>query len=231
MRAVFAVSLALVLSSCVIPVGNDFAKPDPARLVLGQTTHADILAIDGLPTREATGTTTETNAPNPSVQKTLFDAAFFTGSVVNMLYQRYESVSPIIQSGIVQSKSLRLFLWNDHLIFFNFLSTYPEESTDFDESKTALLKKGETTKDDAVKIFGPPTGRAIYPAIQVPGDELFQYQYVAVDRATRLVHSKLLSLIFDAKGQLADFRFSSAANPLPPAPSPSPAIIPIIIPR
>jgi hypothetical protein len=216
MRAWLAAALAVVVAACTS--GQNFTRPSPESLALGSVGRADILASYGKPERELTRVIA---AP----------AGFSGGSseipssgLLTSLFYTYRDRTLTAWTGRDPlQKLIRFDFANDRLFAYRFLSTFEEDSSDFDDARVAQLVNGATTKQEAVALLGAPTGRSIFPAV-LPGDEKYVYQHVENRGGDR--HVKSLELIFGDDDRLRDFSYLSDVGP---APRPTPASVPLPI--
>jgi hypothetical protein len=204
------------------PIGKDFARPDPATTVLGQTTQAEILQRYGEPRSERS----ETRALRPSNEGVPGEQGLAT-------WVDYVFVpDPEGRSGILRRKELTFVFWNHRVVSYRFASTFPDDRTDFAEARIAEVVRGQTTRDEATRLLGEPTGMSIYPV--TPSRELryLTYTYVEHDaeRRTRVV--KRLALHLDPNDVVVDNRLETRTDPYrAPAPMIVPVPIPIPLPR
>ena len=69
------------------------------------------------------------------------------------------------------------YFLDDTLVGYEFLSSFAEDNTDFDESKISEINEGKTTMNEVVKLLGKPGGYYIYPVIESPSEEAAVYLY------------------------------------------------------
>ena len=131
MRRLTVMLLVLGCSACVHAQGPQFTKPDPSRIVVGQTTREQVIAIYGAPTEQKSSTATEgavaTTIPSP----TMFDPAAVAGNREVISYSRIESKPPIAGASLL-TKSAGFTFWNGRLVSEEFQSSFVEDSTTFD---------------------------------------------------------------------------------------------------
>ncbi len=233
MQPVAAIILAVSLAACQT-VGRDFARPAPGALELGVLKRADFLKVYGEPYRQESKVTTKEAGKTAlaAISTDAFRAADEGGAFATLVYLFAIPSSGALNPTAEGRRVLYAHFWNDTLVGYNFVSSFANDSSNFNEARVDRLEKGKTSYADTIALLGEPTGRGIYPVVKVNGDRLATYQYVQVDAQKRMRTSKRLDIMFDPNGVLRDYRFASADDPLPPpAPSPAPVYVPIITPR
>jgi hypothetical protein len=217
MRRVIAGCLfLLVLGAC--HQSKEFARPTPDSLVLGQATRQDIETAYGRPYAERTNIVSAPPARSNGSPETA--SGRFT-----VLNYRYSDPAALFLAGASAGQKIIAFeFFNDRLYAYNFVSDVASDSSNFDERKVDELEDGKTTREDAITLLGPPTGRATFPAVAVAKEKLI-YEYatgVGADRA-----AKRLELIFGGE-KLESFRFVSrtgAPQPIYPNVTPVPIVV------
>ena len=110
--------------------------------------------------------------------------------------------------------------WNG----FTFQSSYPQDSSYFDEKKRKLLVEGKTTKGTAKNILGNPTGIILVPSalnysVEKESDfelalkrvhEIWSYWYMVYPKADlSSIREKRLFLYFNDQGILVEKQFKT----------------------
>lgn len=183
------IAVAVLLFGCA---GKDFVRPEPESLRNGQTTYAEVTQRLGKPAREGT------------VQKN--DRTFKTASYV------YSSRggTPHRQE-ITPARVLFLYFDSDTLVGHEFVSSFAEDHTDFDEDKARELIKGKTTRAEALRIMGKPSGFYIPPLIKAPAKDAAVYMYIEVKASLFNIKpfQKALVVSFDDSDVVSGVEFSS----------------------
>ena len=179
-RCYAALALTWVLCSCA---GTDFVRPDPALLRNGETTYTQAAQKLGKPFREGT------MQKNDQLIKTLSYAYASAGG------------KPL-HDGAIAARALGLYFYNDVLVGHEFVSSWAEDNTDFDESKVDKIVKGKTTQAELQQVLGKPSGYYIYPMIKSKEGDAAVYVYSDVQGSmfNRKVFRKTLAVTFDNKG-------------------------------
>lgn len=228
MRGLIAYLLLFCLVGCT--TGHDFPRPTPDSLVLGQSMRAEILRTYGRPYRETSAVLG--SKPTEAVTKGEFDMTPVSGSFATLIYLYADRTRQVLMGSMAPTSKVKVVVfsfWNDTLVFYNFVSSFQDDSSDFDETRIAEIRKGQSTKAAIVQLFGPPTGRAIYPAVQSEANEKYMYNYAQPRGGQR--YSKRLEILFGAEGSVMDYRFVSDSEPLPAQPRPTTTTVPIFIPQ
>lgn len=150
------ITLVVVFVFCGC-VGRDFVRPDVGSLENGVTTYSQVIQQFGKPYAE--GETIKNGKP-------LKTAAYV-----------YVSAGGKSHSGATAGRSMGFYFLDNTLVGYEFLSSFAEDNTDFDEMKISDIKEGKTTMDEVVKLLGKPSGYYIYPVIDSPSDEAAVYLY------------------------------------------------------
>jgi hypothetical protein len=223
MRRLVAFVALILLAGCT--TGKDFARPSLETFRIGATTRADIVAAYGEPRAES-GVTLANPEAQPNESESLLNAVPVAGSFRKMTYA-YQDRSEYFWTERMNNKSMTFTLWNEALIAYVFSSDFPHDTSDFDSSKIRGFAAGRTTRQHVVDTLGVPTGRAVYPAVQRAGDEKLLYYFLGTKNGK--IQYKLLEVLVDPSGTVADFRMSEDAAPVPAAPR-APVSIPVFIP-
>ncbi len=188
-------ALLMIGSGCT--AGTMFIRPPSESLVLGKTTPGEISSRLGTPYREAT-----------NIQE---------GKVIKSLVYSYAVTIPYVPT--IPAKTMAFHFADGILVGYDFLSSFEEDKTDFDESRVEYIKKGETGEARIVELFGAPGGRYIYPMVKEPGQTALVYQYVRVDRivstpgAVTQSARKNLRVTLGPDGKVADIALSTTVKP------------------
>jgi hypothetical protein len=234
LKRIGLLAFALALAGCAH--GQNFTKPDPGSLPLLQTSRAQVEALYGRPNRQSAGIigASVRRPEKPSgLDSVISDGPFSAdrsiadGSYASYLYLHSDNTRAFWFGGPPQVKAIGFDFWNDKLVAYNFVSDFDDDSSNFDESRVQQLRKNAATKEDVTRLFGPPSGRATFPLVRNPTDEKFMYHYVKLSRGERW--TKRLEILFDDKGVMRDFRFTSNSEQMPTPTGPT--MVPIFIPR
>lgn len=214
----------LVLAACGI--GRDFQPPTEGELRLGQTTVAEATRRFGEPFRR---TVVASSASDVNT------AAASDGRPAGLRPASVEGVTHVLSYVFVTSaanaRSMLLTFWNDRLVFHNFVSSFAEQSTNFDEAKVGQLRRNATTYAELRAMFGPPSGQGVYPVVASRGHRLVVYQYAQGNQQTRSVLYKRLEVLVDARDVVLDYYLRAIDEPVQMKdPAPQPVVIPVFVP-
>ena len=177
-RSARAQLLAAVLAATCL-LGTDFARPDPASFALGQTTEAEIRARFGKPSGEA--------------------AARVAGKLVTTLRYAYAEARSIA----VPVRTMAYAFHEGRLVGFDYMSSFAADQTAFDELALKQVKRGETTRTEALDLLGKPSGRYIYPSAyaDAPGRHADVYSHSRSEKLsggiTLETTTKVLTVTYD----------------------------------
>jgi outer membrane protein assembly factor BamE (lipoprotein component of BamABCDE complex) len=187
-----AATMALALLGCA---GKNFVRPDAEGLKNGQTTYAQIVQKMGPPRREGT--------------------AMKNDQTVKSVSYAYASVAgQPLHSGVTAARGATFYFYNDLLVGNEFLSSYAEDNTDFDEGKIPGIVKGKTSRAEVVALMGKPSGYYIYPMIKATTGEAAAYVFSEVKGGAfnMKMSRKVLVVTFDTSGIVTDVDFSSSGS-------------------
>ncbi|MFA5121581.1 hypothetical protein [Zavarzinia sp.] len=233
MRSLLIFMAACLLGACAR--GQDVARPTMASVVLGGSTEAQIVQAFGTPSSRRQQVAPVPSAEQLAAVKSPFDAVPAEGGYSRI---EYEYSKPDGLDGTGGGTRVCFFAFmNDRLISYDWISGFADNSSQFDESRIASIKRGATTKAQIVELLGEPTGQAIYPAVRDKGMLLLSYSYVGLtprqrllfDRSRQIVLS-FLEVLIAPDGKVVDYRSRSETKPMPQAPASSPTFMPIFIP-
>jgi len=120
-------------------------------------------------------------------------------------YYFSDTQAPTSKADIRASRNASFMLTDSKVMSYRVSSTFTNESTDFDESKIAAIRKGITTESEAVALLGEPSGRALYPFAKDVGGSSISWYNLSFNKATNKIHSKLYVVYLDANHVVSDF--------------------------
>jgi hypothetical protein len=186
------VAAALLLSGCA---GTDFVRPDDSLLVNGRTTYAQIVARMGMPTREGTVLKNE---------KTIDTASYAYANVGGKA----------LHEGVTPARAITFYFVGGMLVGREFVSSFAEDHSDFDENRVKDIIKGKTTRAELMQLFGKPGGYYIHPMIKSEKGEAAVYVFSETRGSAFNLKffRKTLVVTFDAAGVASDVDFSSSGS-------------------
>ena len=180
-----------VFAAAVAPcgcAGTNFVRPDPERFKNGQTTYAEVIQKFGEPRRQGTVVKND-----KSVKQISYSYASMGGT-------------PLTE-GVTAARGAGFYFLNDVLVGYEFISSWAEDHTNFDEARIKDIVKGKSTRPEVLDIMGKPGGYQIYPMISSPTGEAAVYAYMEVKGFTPFI--KVLRVTFDAAGVVTDVEYTS----------------------
>ncbi|WP_410498345.1 hypothetical protein [Chitinibacter sp. S2-10] len=191
-RLLPAIVFAIVLSGCA---GTNFKQPDPTALIVGKSTSADVTRVMGSPLQ--TGEMLKNDEKIRIVRYAYAEGAG-TG--------RYP--------GVVPARAMIFSTLSDLLVGKEFVSSFPDDATEFDETKIPAITKGKSTRADVVSLLGKPNGEAIYPLLKSKTDTGFVYSYSHAkgNVFNMKFYSKALIVAFDANGVVSEVEYTSSGE-------------------
>ena len=158
---IFVIGLiaATLLAGCT--AGTDFTRAKDDAVVLGTTTYQSIRDQMGAPEKE--GVITQNG------QK------FHT-----LTYTYASSGGEPLYSGATPGRTQVLFFKEDVLVGHEFLSSFKEDNTDFDERKISEISEEVSLRADVISLLGEPSGMFIHPLADNENGETIVYSYTHV---------------------------------------------------
>lgn len=184
-----AVAAIIVLSGCA---GTDFKRPEPDALRLGKSTQTDVLRVMGSPIQ-----TGEVLKNNQKIKTARYAYAEGAGA------GRYP--------GVVPARAMVFSTFNDLLVGHEFVSSFPQDATEFDESKIASIIKGKTNRTEVISTLGKPNGEAIYPLIKNQNENgiVYSYSHAKGNVFNMKFYSKVLVVSFGENDVVSDIEYVS----------------------
>lgn len=191
-RLLVSTVAAAALAGCA---GTNFKRPDAQALALGKSTSADVVRVMGSPS--GTG-----------------EALKNEQKVSLMRYAYAEGAGTGLYPGVVPARAMTFMTFNDVLVGQEFVSSFPQDGTDFNEAKMTSITKGKSTRSDVISLLGAPSGEAIYPIIKKQGDTALLYTYGQAKGSVfdMKFFSKSLVVSIGPDQVVTDVEYSSSGN-------------------
>ena len=108
--------------------------------------------------------------------------------------------------GVIAKRVQRFYFYKDKLVGHEFTSTWPVDSTDFDELKVGDIKIGTTTIQQVVELIGKPGGEFIYPLVknELEKAKVYLYQHTKSSAFTTKYYQKMIIVSYDQNGIVTD---------------------------
>jgi len=106
------------------------------------------------------------------------------------------------------------YFLGDTLVGYEFVSSFAEDNTDFNEMKINQISEGKTTLDEVIKLLGEPSGYYIYPLIESGSEEAAVYAYSETKGSGFKVKMfrKMLSITYDNDRLVTKVEYTSAGS-------------------
>ena len=192
MKCLLAVFSLFLLSGCA---GREFTRPELATLRNGETTRAQVTERFGKPFAE--GTLVRNDEPVRSAN-----------------YVFAASGGKAARDGIVPARAMAFYFYNDVLVGHEFISSWADDSTDFDETERKQIFAGKTTQAELMQWLGKPGGYWIYPMIKSKSGQAAVYAYTELESGAfgRKAFRKVLVVSLDDAGVVTEVDFSSVGS-------------------
>jgi outer membrane protein assembly factor BamE (lipoprotein component of BamABCDE complex) len=192
LRAFFALCGFVVLAGCA---GTDFKRPDSSQVVLGKTSVDEVIRMMGEPR-----TTGEALRNNERIRTLTYAFAQAGGT------PKYPGVTP--------ARAMSFSSFEGVIVSHDFISSFAEDATDFDDAKISEIIKGKSTRADVLALLGKPCGEALYPVIKERQNTAVIYAYTQVKGSpfNLQVYRKILIVSLDPSGVVADVDFSTSGQ-------------------
>lgn len=188
-HALAAVIGCIVLAGCA---GTNFVRPDPQALQVGKSTAADVKRVMGPP-----GQTGELQRNGETLQL--------------LRYAYAEGAGTGKYPGVVPARAMVFSTHGELLVAEEFVSSFSNDATDFDETRSQSIVKGRTTRAEVLGMLGKPNGSAIYPFVKTRGETAIIYSYAQAKGSVfdMKFHNKVLLVAFDSKDVVTEVEFVS----------------------
>jgi hypothetical protein len=145
-RSTCLIALLAVIAGCITTVGNDFVRPDPDKLKLGQTSYSQAIQLMG-----ATKSDSREYWMNDKLVKSL--GYYYAPSALSMV------------PGDKPSRLLGLSFYNDVLVGLDFKSSFKSDNTNFNDTEVHKIIKGKTSLTEVIQLIGKPNSFKIPPML------------------------------------------------------------------
>ncbi len=205
-RPTVVLSLAMTLMAVGCSFGRPFVRPQPETLVLGKTTYEEVIRQVGEPAK--TGTVIKNDHTLRTIRY-----SYTRGIQLTDMESQYINVRPLV--------AMDFFFLDDVLVGYHFTSAHPRDTTDFEDTKAYLLKKGRTTRAEVIELLGKPSGIYVYPMISRKTDTALVYFHLRpktestgfFSRGMRLrTIEKMVVVSFDTNDLVTDVEFGSGGQ-------------------
>jgi|APFre7841882630_1041343.scaffolds.fasta_scaffold01392_9 hypothetical protein len=185
--------LIMLLGTAVIACatfGRDFDRPHPKTLELGTTNYQQIIQRLGEPQTKGQSS--------------------YNGKVVESITYTFSDGAAKSSDNIIPTRTMVFHFFENLLVGYAFVSSFPQDKTDFDESKVNAITKDQSTVDQVVALLGEPSGKMSWPVVKNNEERAVMYLYAQV-REVSLgkinAHSKVLTVTHNKRGLVTNVEF------------------------
>jgi outer membrane protein assembly factor BamE (lipoprotein component of BamABCDE complex) len=192
-RAGLLIALLYLLSGCA---GKDFVRPSADAFKLGQTTYSQVVRQLGEPGKAG-------------------DVLKNGKQVKSITYSFASAGGEALEEGVIPARALAYFFYNDSLVGQEFISSFKSDNSNFDEKKIDVIKKGQTTRSDAIQLMGRPSASYVLPMVKETAGEAIGYTYLTTRGGAFSgfkIFSKILRISFDDKNLVSDIDYATSGN-------------------
>ena len=200
--------MILALTINVPAVAQDIDRAQVGNFTLGDTTKAQILEKLGEPDEDKAVDTA----------RDIFGIKMETAAGVTRL-KYFHSEAGDEQNAVIPNirpqRYAFLYFIEDRLVAYRTGSSFKSDSTDFELAKAfVFIRRGITTEQDVMALFGPPSGRGNYP---ISPDKKLRSMFYEVDlwnHPTLAITRKRMRFDINAEGKVEDFSATATADPI-----------------
>lgn len=180
----------LVLAGCT---GQDFVRAKPGAFVLGKTLRAEVYQRVG---------------PHP----TSFGEFQAHGKQVRTMTYRYmNNFGKALRPEITPTKAETFYFVKDVLVGIDYTDSFKGEGTAFDARKIKRIRKGQSTKEDVLKLLGPAGG--LYAPPLVPDSSYRALVYFSKQiSGVKLLSDQKLVVAYDRNGVVTDVKYTASGK-------------------
>ena len=156
-----------------------------------------------------------------STTRDQIEEAYSYGSQLGSLSSNGESVEIVtytqtsvrkslaVAKKITPARAVSFYFLDDILVGYEFVSSFKEDHTDFDDAKVSEIKKGETTIEGVEELLGEACGQHVYPLVFGDAERALVYSYTQVKGSFKLkVYTKILLVTIDSTENLLNLLFA-----------------------
>jgi hypothetical protein len=191
--ALISLSILVALAGCA---GTDFVRPTQDAFKLGRTTYAEVTRQLGEPRREGTVLKNDKNL------KSITYAFAATGG------------DPLEQ-GVIPARAMSYLFLDNTLVGQEFVSSFKEDHSNFDDTKVPVIVKGQTTRAEVTKLLGRASGSYLPPVVKATSGEAVGYTYFTTSGGAFSgfkFFRKALLVSFDERDVVSDVEYSTSGS-------------------
>ena len=196
-RNIALIFIALLASNCVGTSGVNFERLKEDTISLGVSTYDDIV-----------------NRMGDSFEEDVYKK---NNKEFKLIGYTYSSTGGVATSRrAIATRHQMFYFYQNILVGHEFISSWQEDHTNFDETKVKQIKKGESTKKDVINLFGKPSGKLIYPLSKNKGTEVLLYSFYEGRQYAYSIEffRKSLHIECDQTGTVTEIEYTETGNKL-----------------
>jgi len=195
-RKIIGLLVVLLLSfPALVTADTAFSCPDPGLVILNATTRDEI----------------EKAYPYGSQPGSVFR----NGETVEIVTYTQTSVrkSLAVAKKVTPARALSFYFLDGILVGYEFVSSFKEDHTDFDDAQVAEIKQGETTIEDVADLLGKACGQHVYPLVSGDAKRALVYSYTQVKGTFKLqIFTKTLLVTTDSSGVVMEVTLEASGE-------------------
>jgi len=184
---------ALGVSTCF---AQDIPRQPPEKFVVGTTLRKQVTDEYGAPKRQG---------------QTLKNGQM----IWTLSYTHASAGGTPHNTGVTPARARTFYFLKDLLVGYEFISSWENDHTDFDDRKVEEIVKDKSTREEVVRLMGRPGGQLVHPMITPTTGDALMWAYVEVRRsgfASLSMARKVLIVTFDANGVVVNVDYNSSSN-------------------
>jgi len=199
MRDVTRRTMPFLLMGAVLLVagcqGRNFVRPKPDALILGKTTYEEVIGQLGNPYRKRS-----------SLRQ--------GQTITSITYAHANAWATTGFGNVTPTRSMEFHFVNGVLVGYEFTSSYRADVTDFDETKVAQIRKGETKQTEVEQLLGQAGGAYVSPLIRRESERALVYLYSQTRSEPFSVRRYLKKVVVsvDGDGVVSDVEFNTSED-------------------
>ena len=137
------------------------------------------------------------------------------GEIVEFLTFTQTSVRKSLAKAkkVTPARALSFHFRDSILVGYEFVSSFKEDHTDFDEAKVSQIKMGETTVEGVKELLGNNCGEHRHPLVSGEAQRALVYGYSQVKGSFKLkVYQKVLVVTIDSSGVVIDVNLRTSGE-------------------
>jgi hypothetical protein len=194
-----SVGVLAFLAGCATVSGQNFDPRKASGFVPGKSSKAEVLAAMGKPATEQTYT----------AKKDMADKELSNPAIISEIRYHYTDRQALAKPADMEAARNAFYTFDSGtLMSYWVLSTFADDSTDFDEQLVGKLVRGQTTEAQVIALLARPAGRGVYPAAKQPDGSSMIYEAFLLRRGTRQATYKTLRVYLDNKRVVTDYELN-----------------------